>query len=308
MSSAARVRTVSLVVVGAFLVLSHGAVPDPRARAEFQYHAVITLGWGHLLAALGRPRRRGRAAWSSRVVGVCVASWAFALYARLLASWPGWVLGALTISAWHTLENERALAQRRQGLALDALPRRPRDHLLPIAATAAVGWLAMGTSEGAALVALGGAPGALFVQAARATCVATGLALAFGSGAERAASLALVVLPLLPTGWWSGWLRLSDVFVVVTLHHLVSWLLVAVAELRCQARRGAAGALARWLVLTHLIPLVLCIALLASRSPSLDPLRAWLLAPGVYLFWSTLHALQTAWRRGIARPLTRAPR
>ncbi len=278
-------------------------VPDPAARAELQYHAVITLGWGHLLAALGPLRGVGGASWRSRVLGWCAASWAFALYALLLARWPGWVVAALAISTWHTLENEQALSRLSRGLALGPLPRRAGDHLLPLGATAAVGWLVLGTPEGAALVALGGGLGAVWLEAARAACVATGLGLAFGSRPERVAAPLLVALPLLPTGWWSAWLQLSDVFVVVTLHHLLSWLLVACAELRA---RGWGSGLGRWLALTHLPPLVVCLGLLACDVASLDPVRAWLLAPGVYLFWSVLHVAQTAGRRGIARSVDAA--
>jgi hypothetical protein len=275
-TSAARARTISIALVLGFLALTHLLALEPGERAELQYRVVIAIGWGHLLAALGRRRRRGRHDWRAWALGLSVASWLFALYAALLEQWPGWVVVALAISTWHTVENDRALSRAAtRGLALEPLPRRPREHLLPLGATAFVGLLALGTQDGAALLSVGG------------------------------------VGPLLPTASWSGWLGLADLFVVVTLHHLLTWLLLALERLLVVAReegRAAARPLLRWLLLTHLPPMLLCGMLAVVSSPALDPLRALLLAPGVYLFWSVLHVGQTSWARGLEARGLRARR
>ncbi len=94
----------------------------------------------------------------------------------------------------------------------------------------------------------------------------------------------LMLGPLLPRAWWSGWLGLADLFVVVTLHHLLTWLLLALERLRVLARqegRGAAGRLLRWLLVTHLPPMLLCGMLAVVSTRALDPLRTLLLAPSV---------------------------
>lgn len=273
--SVARIRAISIVLVLAFLAVTHLLESDEGSRAQWQYRLVIALGWGHLLAPLARRRggegRAGRA-W---LLGVCLTSWLFALYAALLARWPGVVVAALAISTWHTVENDRALGRiAPHALALPPLSRRLRDHLLPLCATVCVGLLALGTRDGSTLLTLGG--DATWVR----------------------------VASLLPGQRWSGWLGLSDLFVLVTLHHLLSWLLLAVARLREARREGRAGAasLRRRLLATHLPSMALCAALAVVRCPVLDPLRTLMLAPGVYLFWSLLHVGQTAWLRGLEAP------
>jgi hypothetical protein len=305
-TSAARVRTISIVLVLGFLLVTHLLAPEPGERAELQYRIVIAIGWGHLLAALGRRRRRGPHDWRAWALGLSVSSWLFALYAALLEQWPGWVVVALAISTWHTVENDRARGcAPTHGLALQPLPRSLREHLLPLGATAFVGLLVLGTQDGSALLAMGGALAAAWPMAARVVCFATGLALHRTPGASRAVSWLLMIGPLLPGAWWSGWLGLVDLFVIVTLHHLLTWLLLALERLRVLARQGgraAAGPLLRWLLVTHLPPMLLCGVLAVVPAPALDPLRTLVLAPGVYLFWSVLHVGQTAWARGLEAP------
>ena len=96
---------------------------------------------------------------------------------------------------------------------------------------------------------------------------------------------------VLAVAWWAlpdaG--RFGDVFTAVTLYHLVAWL----------ALRIARGARLAPLVALHAGPAFVCGALwLAPEGAA--PLRAVVLSPGVYLFWSALHVLQTARGRAAA--------
>jgi hypothetical protein len=155
--SVARIRAISIVLVLAFLAVTHLLESDEGSRAQWQYRLVIALGWGHLLAPLGRRRGGGGRACQAWLLGVCLTSWLFALYAALLARWPGVVVAALAISTWHTVENDRALGRiAPHALALPPLSRRLRDHLLPLCATVCVGLLALGTRDGSTLLTLGG--------------------------------------------------------------------------------------------------------------------------------------------------------
>jgi hypothetical protein len=301
-ASGARVRTISIVLVLVFLAVTHLVAPEPSERAELQYRIVIAIGWGHLLAALGRRGRWGPHGWRAWAIGLSLSSWLFALYAALLERWPGWVVVALAISTWHTVENDRALSRARTGgLALEPLPRSLPEHLQLLGATALLGLLVVGTRDGSALLAVGGVPTDVWLMAARVVCFAAGLALRT-LRASRALSWLLMVGALLPSAGWSGWLGLADLFVVVTLHHLLTWLLLALQRLRALARgeeRAPAERLLRWLLLTHLPPMLLCGLLAVVSSPALDPLRTLVLAPGVYLFWSVLHVGPTACARGL---------
>jgi hypothetical protein len=94
---------------------------------------------------------------------------------------------------------------------------------------------------------------------------------------------------------FAGWAlpdpgRFGDVFSAVTLYHLVAWLAFASA-------RGA-----NWtrLVVLHAGPALACGALWLAPEPGAAALRALVFSPGIYLFWSALHVLQTARGRAAA--------
>jgi hypothetical protein len=76
--------------------------------------------------------------------------------------------------------------------------------------------------------------------------------------------------------------RFGDVFSAVTLYHLLAWL----------GFRIARGARLAPLAAVHAVPALLCGAL--WLAPEAAPLRALAFSPGVYLFWSALHVVQTA--------------
>jgi hypothetical protein len=82
--------------------------------------------------------------------------------------------------------------------------------------------------------------------------------------------------------------RFGDVFSAVTLYHLVAWLGFALA------RGTSAGRLAA----LHAAPALACAAL--SLAPEGGALRSAVFSPGLYLFWSALHVLQTARARAAA--------
>jgi hypothetical protein len=81
--------------------------------------------------------------------------------------------------------------------------------------------------------------------------------------------------------------RFGDVWSAVTLHHLVAWI----------AHRLERGDRLVRLAGLHAAPALVCAAL--WMAPDLG-LRAHVSSPGLYLFWSTLHVLQTARARWTA--------
>ncbi len=107
---------------------------------------------------------------------------------------------------------------------------------------------------------------------------------------RHALPLAGAALVLALAGWAlpdAG--RFGDVFSAVTLYHLVAWL----------ALRLVRGARLGPLVALHAAPAFLCGALWLAPEGTAR-LRAVAFSPGVYLFWSALHVLQTARSRARA--------
>jgi membrane protease YdiL (CAAX protease family) len=76
----------------------------------------------------------------------------------------------------------------------------------------------------------------------------------------------------------------GDVFSAVTLYHLLAWLALRIARGASLARLG----------LLHAGPALVCAALWLAPDAGAASLRALAFSPGVYLFWSALHVLQTA--------------
>jgi hypothetical protein len=100
-----------------------------------------------------------------------------------------------------------------------------------------------------------------------------------------------------------GWIparvpiSLTDLAAAVLLYHAISWLWFLVERTRELPPADAARARSR-LFWIHAAPLATN-ALLHAALPALQQLVA---SPSLYLYWSFLHALQTAWRRGLAPP------
>jgi hypothetical protein len=81
---------------------------------------------------------------------------------------------------------------------------------------------------------------------------------------------------------------LGDLFSAATLFHLVGWLVFLIAR----------GARPLRLFVLHAPPFVLCGLLLAWRSEAAQDLREWVFSPAIYLYWASLHVVQTLIRRG----------
>jgi hypothetical protein len=98
-------------------------------------------------------------------------------------------------------------------------------------------------------------------------------------------------------GWRPASLPISavDLVAAVLMYHAISWLWFLFERTRQLPRSMAKRARAR-LLWIHLGPLT-ANAVLYATFPSAHQIVA---APSLYLFWSFLHALETAWRRGLA--------
>jgi hypothetical protein len=113
------------------------------------------------------------------------------------------------------------------------------------------------------------------------------LALTSPSGASALHSWGLPSLPVRGPA-------LDDLAGVVLMVHAVRWLLFSRDRARCLPAR-AARRLRFGLLALHVLPAAVCV-LVWLRLPAL---HAWLASPALYLFGSAVHAVQTAWRRGV---------
>lgn len=121
---------------------------------------------------------------------------------------------------------------------------------------------------------------------AAATGVLAGLALVTPEGHQWALRIWGAAPPL------SAPLTLGDLTAAILLYHALSFVVFGSGRARrCGGQRGAALRRALWVC--HAAPLLLG-ALLHAAWPALHAVAA---APAVYLFWSVLHAVDTAWRR-----------
>lgn len=92
----------------------------------------------------------------------------------------------------------------------------------------------------------------------------------------------------------------AEVFAISTLYHLFQWLVFLSDRIVAGGDRARGAALLRGIAWTHLPAAFVCAVLVIWRS-SLPPLAFELaFSPSLYLFWSSLHVLQT----GLARRST----
>jgi hypothetical protein len=261
-----RNRIVSAAAVAALLALLRGVAPEDRPHEAALALLALPLGYGHLLGGLWFARRRLAGLLPGRVPRGAAAALALSSLLNLLALYGAalrsaalapWLLGILLLASLWHIV-ENDLALARAGRA------------------------------GVALGALAHRPR----DAARALALSASLGLAALATPEGVAYSAswLGVTPALraPFG-------LEQLASAVLLYHAATWLLFSWQRAGRLARVDGAGARRRRrdLVLVHALP---CAggALLYCFAPSAHAAFA---APGLYLFFSVLHAFQTALAR-----------
>ena len=264
-----RNRLLALAIVGAFLGLLRWLAPAPAERAVWLYLVALPLGSGHLIGAAVFSRSRSGRTGGTRVSRSIASAFAASTVLTLVAGYT-WALSSsvlqplvlapmLLLSAWHIAENDLALG------------RAYRDALRLGALTRALGHhgIALALTAGVGVAALSTAEGALF---------------------SRAYLGDLLVRP-------QAWLALDELASGVLLYHAVSWLLFFEDRARSLARKSAAetACLRRRVIALHALPL----ALNAALYLWLPGVHFYVAAPALYLFWSVLHAIQTAAVRGL---------
>jgi|GEM_PF-3418934 len=258
-----------LLLVLGLLAWAHRLWPDPGMRSDSIYLVIISVGYGHLLGALWWGRGKLRAAAPA---GVAPSLWLAFLACT-----------ALTGLALHAMALHTNAAWAAPLFVVSVWHIVENDLLLGRAAEFA-----------GRLPPVSSSP----VQA-RAVIFSCGILAV--SVATPEAAVFLGVRPLVP-------LSLVDVFAVVTGYHLLAWLIVAVRRTRMEARAGEVQLAHRHqlsIVVVHLACGSGCLAAVASGLPWLRNLAT---NPAIYLYWSALHALQTAWSRSRPGPLAPSPR
>lgn len=309
MNGMTRNRLLTLATVGAILLGFRLAVPEAE-RGTALYLAVVCLGYGHLLGGAIFARRR-MAHWRPAGVGAGLFGafvgtslvTSFMLYAHAVVAWPSLVLPMLALAVWHAFENDgvvaRAYREGGGGLRVAPVPRAWEPHATALGLSAAVVLVFVLALPEGGLEVLGGgtglalAPGALDGLARRAA-VAAGLGLlAVPSGRHRAGGAALVAGALVAPRLWP-WVRFEEVFALWTLYHVVSWGIFSWERSPDVRRRLGIAAV-------HVLPAAACLGLIAAPLSWEHPLRVAVFAPAAYLFWSSLHVVQTLAVRGVER-------
>jgi hypothetical protein len=324
-------RGLSAALVASYLAAAWLLVPDPSRRSELHYAVVISLGYGHLSGAavfsgdrLARglkarlPRGWQRVQGMRRSHVVCGMLWPvslllFAAYHLASSHAPWLVLLLLGISTWHTAENDQALASiYGRSLSAGPLSRRAGPHLSALGFTALLLGLAattLGEADPTILTlvpdrAEGVVSASQLVMPARllaALCGGLLLLRPRRHGDTLRATSIIVGSALLPSDpLLLHGLSFGDVFAASSLYHLASWLWLSIDRARVRQEPRACTTL----VVLHALPAALCVGLLLhGDSQIFGPLAAAYFSPAVYLYWSTLHVLQTL----AVRELTSTP-
>jgi hypothetical protein len=256
----ARNRLTAAAGAVAFLALVHVAAPDPVRREAWTLLIALPLGYGHLIAASLAARESRAARGRARPIA---KAWA--------------ALAVLALFAAYT----RALQAPEFAVVV----------MLPLLVVSA--WhivendlaLARAYRSGLELPALRGS--ALEIAwIAAVTLGLGGVALTTPSGRQAS---------LLTFGWMLPGVRgptLADLAAGVLLYHALSFLVFGLDRARLLGARRRARR-HRILLLCHAAP-ALANALLYFW---MDALHAIVATPALYLFWSVLHAVETAARR-----------
>jgi len=264
-----RNRVLALALVAAFLGLLRWVAPAPAERAVWLYLVALPLGYGHVIGAAvfsrsrsGRSRAAGRSRLlHSALIGSSLLTLGVA-YTWALGSTKlqPLVLGpVLVLFGWHIVENDLAL-----GRAYAAGLR-----LGPVERGARHHAIALLLTAGVALAAFSTREGALFSR------------VYFGAA-------------LLPV---QAWLTLDELSAGFLLYHTIVWFLFFEDRARALRQRSAAEAvrLRRRVLAFHGVPLLLNAALYHW----LPSAHVYVAAPALYFLWSSLHAIHTAWVRGL---------
>lgn len=268
-SSMRRNRVLAVLIVGAFLGLLRWLAPGPDQRIAWLYLIALPLGYGHLFGALVFARRR-MPGWSwhgespallRALIGSSVSTLLVAYtWALHVPALQPLVLGPmLMLSAWHIVENDLALGRA----------YRNDLRLGPVTRAANHHGIALALTVGLSVAALSTREGLGFAH------------VYFGRA-------------LVPV---QSWFSLDELATGVLLYHAVSWLLFFEDRARALASRSAGepARLRRRVFALHGVPL----ALNAALYLWLPTIHFYVAAPSLYLFWSALHAIQTATARGL---------
>ena len=264
-----RNRALALAFVVAFLGLLRWVAPAPAERAVWLYLIALPLGYGHIIgaAAFSRTRRNGsrtprvsRLLWSAFLASSLLSLFAAYAWALRSAALQPFVLAPiLLLFGWHIVENDLALGRGYR----DGLRLGPVTRALHGHAAALL------LTAGVAIATFSTREGALFSRAY------------FGAA----------LVPAQP------WLTLDELTAGFLLYHTLSWLLFFEDRVRALRRSSSvqASRLRRRVLAFHAVPL----ALNAAAYHWLPAAHFYFAAPAFYLFWSGLHALHTAWARGL---------
>jgi hypothetical protein len=270
-ASAPRNRAVAALLVLGFVAWVRAAAPGPGERAVWLYLVALPIGYGHLLGGLWLARRRLSALAPQGVSRGLLAAFVLMSVANLLAAYT-WVLhvpwAAPLVLVPMLLFSAWHIGEN--DLALGRSYRKGRE-LAPLQAGSWDNAAAVGLTALLGLAALHTPEGAAF-------------------GRE-----------------WLGWrvpflapFSLDELVTAVLLYHAVTWVHFFLHRARGLAWRAPREArlLRRRLLLVHAVPLALN-ALLFFLAPAL---YVWVASPVLYLFWSVLHAVQTALVRAARVP------
>lgn len=261
--TAARNRAGSAACVIGFVALLRAIAPDPALREAWLYLVALPIGYGHLAGGLWFAGRQLRG-----LAPTGTQPW---LWAAFLG------VGALNLLAFYTW----MLQQR------GAAPHVLAPMLLLSAWHIVENDLALGRAYRSGLALPRLKTSARHQGAALGLTAAVGLAaLLTPSGAAFASAwLGRDAPPIAP-------FSLDELATAVLLYHAASWARFFWDRARRLARRDPRGArrLRQRLLLLHAVPLASNAAVYVLAPVA----HLWLASPGLYLFWSVLHAVQTA--------------
>jgi hypothetical protein len=264
-----RNRVVSSLLVLGFVAGVRLVAPTAGERAVWLYLVALPIGYGHLIGGLWFARAR---LWERAPEDLpLLATSALVAAANLLAAYT-WALHVPALLPWVIVPMLLVSAWHivENDLALGEAYARGLE----------LGGVQTGAAQHAAALA--------------ATALLGAAALLTPEGTLFARAWLGVSPPVLaPFG-------IDELATAVLMYHAVSWLCFFWERSRVLSRRNRheARRLRRRLLALHAIPL----ALNAGLYFAAPAVYFYVAAPALYLFWSVLHAFQTAWVRSARAP------